>query len=62
MWAGSWCTCIRGVKNQSDLIKRRIVLNSNESQIHEMKRIAFTLILGLAFAVQVNAQNFTFIG
>ena len=27
-----------------------------------MKRIAFTLILGLAFAVQVNAQNFAFIG
>ena len=61
-WTGSWCICIRDVKNQSDLIKRRIVLNSNESQIHEMKRIAFTLILGLAFAVQVNAQNFAFIG
>ena len=27
-----------------------------------MKRITITLILGLALAVQVNAQNFTFIG
>jgi len=27
-----------------------------------MKKITITFILGLAFAVQVNAQNFTFIG
>ena len=43
-------------------MKKRIVLHSNRIQIHEMKRIAFTLIVVLAFAVHTNAQNFTFIG
>lgn len=38
------------------------MLNSNRIQIHEMKRIAFTLIFVLVFAVRTNAQNFTFIG
>jgi hypothetical protein len=58
----SWCTYIRVVKNQSDLIKRRIVLNSNESQIHEMRRIVVLLTLFWGCTINMNAQNFAFIG